>query len=167
MSSEYGQKSFEQLQTQLRQMRQQAEDAVPCFSVTEQNWKGLLALEQKHSELLLSLLKQQQNLMTEEEMGKLLGWQTEQLSSLTTQTAAMTEQYQKTLTAEAKVFTNAAQTAVSDLSKQAGSVSDSFSSALRNERSEMQRYRRRLFWISLLPTAITLASLLAWTLWQR
>ena len=66
-----------------------------------------------------------------------------------------------------KAFTNAAQTAVSDLSKQAGSVSDSFSSALRNERSEMQRFRRRLFWISLLPTAITLASLLAWTLWLR
>ena len=167
MSSEYGQRSLEELQTQLRRSRQEAEDAVPCFAVTEQNWKGLLTLEQKHSELLLSLLKQQQNLMTEEEMGKLLGWQTEQLSSLTTQTAAMTEQYQKTLTAEAKVFTNAAQTAVSDLSKQAGSVSDSFSSALRNERSEMQRYRRRLFWISLLPTAITLASLLAWTLWQR
>ena len=167
MSSEYGAKSYEQLQTQLRQMRQQAEDAVPCFSVTEQNWKGLLALEQKHSELLLSLLKQQQNLMTEEEMGKLLGWQTEQLSSLTTQTAAMTEQYQKTLTAEAKVFTNAAQTAVSDLSKQAGSVSDSFSSALQNERTEMKRFQRRLFWISLLPTAITLLSLLGWELWLR
>ena len=60
-----------------------------------------------------------------------------------------------------KAFTSAAQTAVSDLSKQAGSVSDSFSSALRNERSEMQRFRRRLFWISLLPTAITLASLIA------
>ena len=167
MSSEYGQKSFEELQTQLRQIRQQAEDAVPCFSVTEQNWRGLLALEQKHSELLLALLKQQQNLMTEEEMSKLLSWQTEQLSSLTAQTAAMTGQYQQTLTAEAKAFTNAAQTAVSDLSKQAGSVSDSFSSALRNERSEMQRYRRRLFWISLLPTSITLASLLAWTLWLR
>ena len=167
MSSEYGAKSYEQLQTQLRQMRQQAEDAVPCFSVTEQNWKGLLALEQKQSELLLSLLKQQQDLMTEEEMSKLLGWQTEQLSSLTMQTAELTEQYQKTLTAEAKVFTNAAQTAVSDLSKQAGSVSDSFSSTLQNERSEMERFRRRLFWISLLPTGITLASLLAWTLWLR
>ena len=167
MSSEYGAKSYEQLQTQLRQMRQQAEDAVPCFSVTEQNWKGLLALEQKHSELLLALLKRQQDLMTEEEMSKLLGWQTEQLSSLTAQTAELTEQYQKTLRLEAKAFTNAAQAAVSDLSKQAGSVSDSFSSALRNERSEMQRYRRRLFWISLLPTAITLASLLAWTLWLR
>ena len=75
--------------------------------------------------------------------------------------------YQKTLAVEAKAFTNEAKMAVSDLSKQAGSVSDSFSSALRNERSEMQRYRRRLFWISLLPTAITLASLLAWTLWLR
>ena len=167
MSSEYGQKSFEELQTQLRQIRQQAEDAVPCFSVTEQNWRGLLALEQKHSELLLALLKQQQNLMTEEEMSKLLSWQTEQLSNLTTQTAELTEQYQKMLTAKAKAFTNAAQTALSDLSKQAGSVSDSFSSTLQNERSEMQRFRRRLFWISLLPTSITLASLLAWTLWLR
>ena len=167
MSSEYGQKSLAELQTQLRQMRQQAEDAVPCFSVTEQNWKGLLALEQKQSELLLSLLKQQQDLMTEEEMSKLLGWQTEQLSSLTMQTAELTEQYQKALSLEAKAFTNAAQTAVSDLSKQAGSVSDSFSSTLQNERSEMERFRRRLFWISLLPTGITLASLLAWTLWLR
>lgn len=167
MSSEYGQKSFEELQTQLRQTRQRAEDAVPCFSVTEQNWKGLLALEQKHSELLLALLQQQQNLMTADEMNSLASWQTEQLSSLTAQTAAMTGQYQQKLTAEAKAFTNAAQTAVSDLSKQAGSVSDSFSSALQNERTEMKRFRRRLFWISLLPTAITLLSLLGWALWLR
>ena len=109
-------------------MRQQAEDAVPCFSVTEQNWKGLLALEQKQSELLLALLQQQQNLMTADEMNSLASWQTEQLSSLTAQTAELTEQYQQKLTAEAKAFTSAAQTAVSDLSKQAGSVSDSFSS---------------------------------------
>ncbi len=167
MSSEYGQRSLEELQTQLRRSRQEAEDAVPCFAVTEQNWKGLLTLEQKHSELLLSLLKRQQDLMTEEKMSKLLGWQTEQLSSLTAQTAELTEQYQQKLTAEAKAFTSAAQTAVSDLSKQAGSVSDSFSSALQNERSEMKRFRRRLFWISLLPTAIMLASMLAWTLWLR
>ena len=167
MSSEYGQRSLEELQAQMRRARQEAEDAVPCFAVTEQNWKGLLTLEQKHSELLLALLQQQQNLMTADEMNSLASWQTEQLSSLTAQTEELTEQYQKTLSLEAKAFTSAAQTAVSDLSKQAGSVSDSFSSALRNERSEMQRFRRRLFWISLLPTAITLASLLAWTLWLR
>ena len=167
MSSEYGQKSFEELQTQLRQTRQRAEDAVPCFSVTEQNWKGLLALEQKHSELLLRLLQQQQNLMTADEMNTLASWQTEQLSSLTAQTAELTEQYQQKLRLEAKAFTSAAQTAVSDLSAQAGSVSASFSLELQNERSEMKRFHRRLFWISLLPTAITLASLLAWTLWLR
>ena len=167
MSSEYGQKSFEELQTQLRQTRQRAEDAVPCFSVTEQNWKGLLALEQKHSELLLALLQQQQNLMTADEMNSLASWQTEQLSSLTAQTAELTEQYQKALRLEAKAFTSAAQTAVSDLSKQAGSVSDSFSSALQNERTEMKRFQRRLFWVSLLPTAITLLSLLGWELWLR
>ena len=31
----------------------------------------------------------------------------------------------------------------------------------------MKRFQRRLFWISLLPTAITLLSLLAWALWLR
>ena len=167
MSSEYGQRSLEELQAQLRRSRQEAEDAVPCFAVTEQNWKGLLTLEQKHSELLLALLKQGQNLMTADEMNSLIAWQTEQLSSLTSQTAALTEQYQQTLTSEAKAFTNAAQTAGSDLSRQAGSVSDSFSSALQNERTEMKRFQRMLFWISLLPTAITLLSLLGWELWLR
>ena len=167
MSSEYGQRSLEELQAQMRRARQEAEDAVPCFAVTEQNWKGLLTLEQKHSELLLALLKRGQDLMTADEMNSLIAWQTEQLSSLTSQTAALTEQYQQTLTSEAKAFTNAAQTAVSDLSKQAGSVSDSFSSALQNERTEMKRFQRRLFWISLLPTAITLLSLLGWELWLR
>ena len=167
MSSEYGQRSLEELQTQLRRSRQEAEDAVPCFAVTEQNWKGLLTLEQKHSELLLALMKQGQTLMTADEMNSLIAWQTEQLRSSMTEMAALTEQYQQTLTSEAKAFTNAAQTAVSDLSKQAGSVSDSFSSALQNERTEMKRFQRRLFWISLLPTAITLLSLLAWALWLR
>ena len=167
MSSEYGQRSLEELQAQLRRSRQEAEDAVPCFAVTEQNWKGLLTLEQKHSELLLALLKRGQDLMTADEMNSLAALQTDQLRSSMTEMAAMTEQYQQTLTAEAKAFTSAAQTAVSDLSKQAGSVSDSFSSALQNERTEMKRFQRRLFWISLLPTAITLLSLLGWELWLR
>ena len=167
MSSEYGQRSLEELQTQLRRVRQEAEDAVPCFAVTEQNWKGLLTLEQKHSELLLALMKQGQTLMTADEMNSLAAWQTDQLRSSMTEMAALTEQYQQTLTAEAKAFTSAAQTAVSDLSKQAGNVSDSFSSELQNERTEMRRFQRRLFWISLLPTAITLLSLLGWELWLR
>ena len=167
MSSEYGQRSLEELQTQLRRSRQEAEDAVPCFAVTEQNWKGLLTLEQKHSELLLTLLKRGQDLMTADEMNSLIACQTDQLRSSMTEMAALTEQYQQKLTVEAKAFTSAAQTAVSDLSKQAGSVSDSFSSALQNERTEMKRFQRRLFWISLLPTAITLLSLLAWALWLR
>lgn len=167
MSSEYGQRSLEELQTQLRRSRQEAEDAVPCFAVTEQNWKGLLTLEQKHSELLLALLKRGQDLMTADEMNSLIACQTEQLRSSMTEMAALTEQYQQKLTSEAKAFTSAAQTAVSDLSKQAGSVSDSFSSALQNERTEMKRFQRKLFWISLLPTAITLLSLLGWELWLR
>ena len=167
MSSEYGQRSLEELQAQLRRTRQEAEDAVPCFAVTEQNWKGLLTLEQKHSELLLALLKQGQNLMTADEMNSLAAWQTDQLRSSMTEMAALTEQYQQKLASEAKAFTSAAQTAVSDLSKQAGSVSDSFSSALQNERTEMKRFQRKLFWISLLPTAITLLSLLGWELWLR
>lgn len=167
MSSEYGQRSLEELQAQLRRSRQEAEDAVPCFAVTEQNWKGLLTLEQKHSELLLALLKRGQDLMTADEMNSLIACQTDQLRSSMTEMAALTEQYQQKLTSEAKAFTNAAQTAVSDLSKQAGSVSDSFSSALQNERTEMKRFQRRLFWISLLPTAITLLSLLGWELWLR
>ena len=167
MSSEYGQRSLEELQAQLRRSRQEAEDAVPCFAVMEQNWKGLLTLEQKHSELLLALLKQGQNLMTADEMNRLTTGQTEQLRGSMTEMAALTEQYQQKLSSEAKAFTSAAQTAVSDLSKQAGSVSDSFSSALQNERTEMKRFQRRLFWISLLPTAITLLSLLGWALWLR
>lgn len=167
MSSEYGQRSLEELQTQLRRSRQEAEDTVPCFAVTEQNWQGLLTLEQKHSELLLALMKQGQTLMTADEMNSLIAWQTEQLRSSMTEMAALTEQYQQTLTAEAKAFTSAAQTAVSDLSKQAGNVSDSFSSALQKERTEMRRFQRKLFWISLLPTAITLFSLLGWALWLR
>ena len=167
MSSEYGQRSLEELQTQLRRSRQEAEDAVPCFAVTEQNWKGLMTLEQKHSELLLTLLKRGQDLMTADEMNSLIACQTDQLRGSMTEMAALTEQYQQKLTSEAKAFTSAAQTAVSDLSKQAGSVSDSFSSALQNERTEMRRFQRRLFWISLLPTAITLLSLLGWELWLR
>lgn len=167
MSSEYGQRSPEELRAQMRQAQRNAENAVTCFAVTEQNWKGLITLEQAHSELLLKLIQRSDLLMTADEMNNLIAWQTDQLSSLTTQTATLTEAYQKKLTAEAEAFTSAARTAVSDLSAQAGSVSGSFSSALQNERSEMNRYRRRLFWISLLPAVITLASLLAWALWLR
>lgn len=167
MSSEYGQKSPEELRAQMRQAQRDAESAVPCFAVTEQNWKGLIALEQAHSELLLKLIQRSDLLMTADEMSSLIAWQTDQFSSLTTQTATLTEAYQKKLAAEAEAFTSAAKTALSDLSAQAGNVNASFSSALQNERSEMKRFRRRLFWISLLPTALTLASLIAWELWLR
>ena len=167
MSSEYGQRSLEELQAQMRRARQEAKAAVPCFAVTEQNWKGQLTLEQKHSDLLLALLKRGQDLMTADEMNSLIACQSEQLRSSMTEMAALTEQYQQKLMVGAKAFTSAAQTAVSDLSKQAGSASDSFSSALQNERTEMKRFQRRLFWISLLPTAITLLSLMGWALWLR
>ena len=167
MSSEYGQRSPEELRSLMRQAQREAESAVPCFAVTEQNWKGLITLEQTHSELLLKLIQRSSALLTADEMNNLITWQTDQLSSLTTQTATLTEAYQKKLTTEAESFMNAAKTAVSDLSAQAGSVSASFSSALQNERAEMKRFQRRTFWISLLPTVITLASMLAWALWLR
>ena len=167
MSSEYGQRSLEELQAQLRRSRQEAEDAVPCFAVTEQNWKGLLTLEQKHSDLLLALLKQGQNLMTADEMSSLVARQTEQLRSSMTEMAALTEQYQQKLTSEAKAFTSAAQTAVSDLSKQAGSVSEKFSFVLQEEQRRMRQYETKLLLLGLLPTAIWVLSVLAWALWLR
>ena len=75
--------------------------------------------------------------------------------------------HQKKLTVEAEAFSSAARTAASDLSRQAGSVNEQFSSALREEQHSMKRYELRLLWLSLLPTALTLVSLLAWALWLR
>ena len=167
MSSESGKLSPEELRARERQARQAAESVVPCVTVTEQNWKGLLALEQLHADLLTELIARNDSLATQEHLDKSMGWLTQYLHSYTTETTDRTESYQKKLKAEAEAFTSAAQTAVSVLLKQAGNVSEKFSSGLQEERKAMRRFQRKLFWISLLPTAITLLSLLGWTLWLR
>ena len=68
MNSEYGKKSPQDLKDQARRQMLMAEKAEPCITVTESNWKALVAAQHTQIEMLKDILDALGLLATEEEL---------------------------------------------------------------------------------------------------
>ena len=165
MSSESGKKSMDELVQQARQQAQTAGKVIPCVTVTETNWAALLKLEQLQLQLLQAEGKQLEALATEDQLVDYMNRQLEILRKEGKNAREDALQFREDLLLGMQKFSSQMEKTSGELSKQAGSMSEAFGNALLQEQQRMRKFTGKAFWISLIPTAITLVWCLAQRIW--
>lgn len=130
-----------------RQMLDKAGAVLPTVAVMEPNWRAMIDSQRAQVETLSTILDTLPALATREE---LQDW---------------AAQYQEALAKEAKKTSHLLSQAVESLEKQAGSMSAEFGKRLSEEREQMESYRKKLFWISMIPSVVLLALELTRRIW--
>ena len=158
MNSESARKSPQELKNQARQALREAEKIVPCVAVMESNWAGLINSLKFQLQMLEDMKKQMNSLATEQTMINLLASQIKLLQEHAKDTVEMMETYQTWMEDAAANQTAQMEKTSSEMQLQAGKISEQFSEKLSEMAQQQKRYTRKLFWISLIPALITLAS---------
>ena len=81
MSSNFERKSLDRLKEQSRQQLQTAAEVVPCVTVTEKNWSGMIGLQQAQIQLLVEIQTAAAQLVTREELVEYLDQRVQQLEN--------------------------------------------------------------------------------------
>ena len=155
MNSEYGRLSSEELKARARQSMQRAAEAKPCVTVTELNWKGMLDTQKVQIELLSRLMSATETLTTKEELVEYMNEQLNILTENNAQCQAAVTEFQNKMRKSAAEFTDSMKTAVSDTEKRVGRISDFYSNNLSMLTDTAEKYLSRIFWITVIPSAIT------------
>ena len=155
MNSEYGRLSSEELKTRARQSMQRAAEAKPCVTVTEPNWKGMLDTQKAQIELLSRLMNATETLTTKEELTEYMNEQLNILTENNAQCQAAVTEFQNKMRKSATEFTDSMKTVVSDTEKRVGRISDYYSNNLSMLTDTAEKYLSRIFWITVIPSAIT------------
>ena len=154
MSSEYGEKSREDLTGTARAQIKKAETSVPCTAIMDVNWKALIAAMNTQVDMLSEIQESLETLATKEdittEMDQQLTILTEYAESSREQIEQFTEMMEQTVSA----YTERMSTAAENLSSQVGRASEQFSQSLGEERKTVRAFTKRSIWISLIPTAV-------------
>lgn len=156
MSSEYGMRSSSELKALAKKSIQTAEQAQPCVAVTEPNWKAMIDTQKAQLAMLAKLMDTAAALSTKDELKEQLQWQIQLLTEHTENSYLITEEFQTAMKQAAAEYTVSMNTVLSDMSKQAGSMSESFSRELCQTKDTMKKYMRKIFWITIIPSAITI-----------
>ena len=157
MNSEYGRLSSEELKARARQSMQRAAEAKPCVTVTEPNWKGLLDTQNLQIELLYRLMHTAETLTTKEELVEYMNSQLDILTENSARCQDAVTEFQSDMRKAAADFTDSMKAAMSDTGKQVGRMSESYSNDLSRLTDKAKKYMRRIFWITVIPSAITAA----------
>ena len=155
MNSEYGRLSSEELKARARQNMHRAAEANPCVTVTESNWKGLLDTQEAQIELLSRLMSATKTLTTKEELVKYMNSQLDILTENNAQCQAAVTEFQNEMLKASMNFTDSMKTAVSDTEKRVGRISEFYSNDLSMLKDTAEKYLSRIFWITVIPSAIT------------
>ena len=155
MNSEYGRLSSEELKARARQSMQRAAEAKPCVTVTEPNWKGMLDTQKAQIELLSRLMSATETLTTKEELTEYMNEQLNILTENSTLCQEAVTEFQSDMRKAAADFTDSMKTAVSDTEKRVGRISDYYSNNLSMLTDTAEKYLSRIFWITVIPSAIT------------
>ena len=155
MNSEYGRLSSEELKARARQSMQKAAEVKPCVTVTEPNWKGMLDTQKAQIELLSRLMSTTETLTTKEELTEYMNEQLNILTENNAQCQAAVTEFQNRMRKSATEFTDSMKTAVSDTEKRVGRISDYYSNNLSMLTDTAEKYLSRIFWITVIPSAIT------------
>ena len=155
MNSEYGRLSSEELKARARQSMQRAAEAKPCVKVTEPNWKGMLDTQRMQIELLSRLTNTAETLTTKEELVEYMNSQLDILTENSARCQDAVTEFQSDMRKAAASFTDSMKTAVSDTEKRVGRISDFYSNNLSMLTDTAEKYLSRIFWITVIPSAIT------------
>ena len=129
-----------------------AGQAEHSHGVTERNWSGLLKSLDGILEMQAQFSQQMLTLSTKEELEKMLDRQ-----------RLMMEVYTNDLKLRTKEFRVSIQTAGNGLTQQVGKASDDFSRAISREEAHMNKWSKKLIWISMIPSALLiLLELMPW-----
>ena len=152
MNSEYGSKSYPDLKKQAKQDMSAAAKAEPAFLVTEKNWNGLLSALSGILDMQAQFLEQMQNLATRQELEQTLDRQ-----------RTLMQFHLDDMKVRTTEFRTSIETAGNDLKTQVGKASEKFSNALSKEEAHMEKWSKKLIWISAIPSAVlVLLELVPW-----
>lgn len=155
MSSEYGMRSSAELKALAKKSIQTAEQAQPCVAVTEPNWKAMIDTQKAQLAMLSKLMDTAAALSTKDEITEYMQRQIVVLTEHTENSYLITEEFQTAMKQAEAEHTAAMKAVLSDMSKQAGNMSESFSRELCQMKDTMKKYMRKIFWITIIPSAIT------------
>lgn len=173
MSSQSERLTPEQMKERQRQNLTSAYEGKLYTLLTEENWLALLNSQYLQTEQLAELQEQLPLLITEAKMSQLLEQQNALLRQEATVAAKEAEQYRQLLEAKANTISTelgkqvaALQTQVKELEKQAGSMREKCSSALAEQRAQLEQQSRKLLRWSLIPAVTVLLLELLPRLWS-
>ena len=155
MSSEYGSKSYTDLKKQAKENMSTAAKAEPAFLVTEKNWNGLLGALDGILEMQAQFLEQMQTLATRQELEQTLDRQ-----------RTMVQFHLEDMNARTTEFRTSIETTGNNLEKQVGKASEKFSKTLSKEEAHMEKWSKKLIWISMIPSAALVLLELVPLLWS-
>lgn len=155
MSSEYGSKSYTDLKKQAKENMSTAAKAEPAFLVTEKNWNGLLIALSGILDMQAQFLEQMQNLATRQELEQTLDRQ-----------RTLMQFHLDDMKVRTTEFRTSIETTGKNLETQVGKASEKFSKTLSKEEAHMEKWSKKLIWISMIPSAaLVLLELVPW-LWS-
>ncbi len=106
-------------------------------------------------ELLSRLMSATETLTTKEELTEYMNEQLNILTENNAQCQAAVTEFQNKMRKSATEFTDSMKTAVSDTEKRVGRISDFYSNNLSMLTDTAEKYLSRIFWITVIPSAIT------------
>ena len=158
MNSYTERKSPQELITQAQQQITSAEKVHPCVAVTEPNWMAMTSTQKAQIKLLQDIQNTLPTLTTEKELKAYMERQLSVLMQYTEQTKEATEQFQSAMETSAEELTKSISQLITDTEKQVGRMKENFSENLSMLRStaedKLERHTNKLFWISLIPSAV-------------
>ena len=158
MSSSTERKSPQDFITKTQQDLTAAEKVHPCVAVTEPNWMAMISTQKAQIKLLQDIQNTLPTLTTEKELKVYMDRQLKLLMQYTEQTKEATEQFQTAMETSAAELTENINRLITDTEKQVGRMKENFSENLSMLRStaeeKLDRHTNKLFWISLIPSAV-------------
>ena len=158
MSSSTERKSPQNFITEMQEQITVAETAHPCVAVTEPNWMAMISTQKAQIKLLQDIQNTLPTLTTEKELKAYMDEQLKVLMQYTEQTKEATEQFQAVMETSAAKLTESISQLITDTEKQVGRMSESCSNNVSMLRStaedKLNKTTNRLFWISLIPSAV-------------
>ena len=156
MNSSYARPSAADMRERQKQTLAQAAAVQPTVAVTEPNWKAMISSQEQQVQTLALIWERLHLLATDERIRESMQEQIYLLRECQNETEESTLAYQKSIAKAAADAEQLMKTAARAIEIQAGKVSEDFSKAISEQKSQMRKWMIRCLLISLIPSLIQL-----------